>query len=165
MEGPPQHSVDERLPRRPSEAVGEASDSTDDKVPTSPLPAHCLAGRHGPSGQFDVDTAVTTDSELSGYVGSSSPSQSQSPASTPGSEFPFSLVSDDPEGDESMAESSDFLLDTAQRPTSDTTDDQMGSVASGHSSLSQDGFVMGKTTPSPGMPQQLPVFLQPFADL
>jgi hypothetical protein len=120
----------------------------------------------------DMDVDSDVGSSVSGYVGSSGPSQSESYASTPGSEFPYSLASDTEltreRGDAVSSSSPTNGLCTVQEgplggpdlgpgdrradPVSDTTS----------SELSQEGFVIGRTQHPAGMPQQLPTFIGPF---
>ncbi|KAE8990026.1 hypothetical protein PR002_g21270 [Phytophthora rubi] len=128
----------------------------------------------GPSEDIDINAEMDTDADMlsdevsvvSGYVGSSAPSSTQSPALTPGSEFPFSLDSDlngdmlhhtgqdlddaAPDGDQERSTDASVLYGESETPM-DTTP-----------SLSQDGFCIERTAPAPGMPQQLPSFLLPF---
>ncbi|KAE8972345.1 hypothetical protein PF010_g26334 [Phytophthora fragariae] len=115
---------------------------------------------------LDMDVDIELDqaqcSDLSSYVGSSAPFSPQSPAPTPGSEFPYSLVSSRDE-DMGWSDSLSGDVESLQRPVSppmralQTTEEEESSRV-----LSQDGFILERTTPAPGMPQQLPVFLMPF---
>ncbi|KAE9045320.1 hypothetical protein PR002_g2289 [Phytophthora rubi] len=103
-----------------------------------------------------------SSSVLSGYVGSSAPSCTPSPVPTPGSEFPYSLASE--------PNTQDSVLSPSHATTDTTTSGIAGhdaellpeQVDDSQSTMSQDGFVMSPTTPAPGMPKQLPVFLLPF---
>lgn len=97
------------------------------------------------------DMECDAASDNSGYVGSSIPSQSPSPAPTPGSEFPYSLDSDFNDHPAGVTE-----VRTSPSSASDDKDQDTTRL------LSQDGFVLEKTERAPGMPQQLPVFLMPF---
>ncbi|KAE9311417.1 hypothetical protein PR003_g20023 [Phytophthora rubi] len=110
----------------------------------------------------DADMASDTSSVLSGYVGSSAPSCTPSPASLPGSEFPYSLDSDlnTPSHTPSPGQSLEPL--SPRTAATEVAVQPRVQAGSGAPSLSQDGFTMVPTTPAPGMPQQLPVFLLPF---
>ncbi|KAE9196908.1 hypothetical protein PF004_g19988 [Phytophthora fragariae] len=101
----------------------------------------------------DVDEEMLSAEEamLSSYVGSSAPSRTQSPASIPGSEFPYSLQSD---GD---VDSTPREGDNTQTSRDDEATMNSGVVdpkaaQAGDPSLSQDGFSLGPTRAAPGMP-------------
>ncbi|KAE8899984.1 hypothetical protein PF001_g8061 [Phytophthora fragariae] len=110
----------------------------------------------------DADMASDTSSVLSGYVGSSAPSCTPSPASLPGYEFPYSLDSD--LNTPSLTPSPGQSLGPLSPRTAATEVAVQPRVQAGGGapSLSQDGFTMVPTTPAPSMPQLLPVFLLPF---
>ncbi|KAE8979105.1 hypothetical protein PR002_g24508 [Phytophthora rubi] len=108
----------------------------------------------------DEDMKSNEGSDASGYVGSSAPSCTQSPAPTPGSEFPYSLDSNFGEG--GTAGDTEVEQAVAMSTPIQRLPDQDADGAVDLSALSDEGFVMGKITPAPGMPQQLPVFLLPF---
>ncbi|KAE8976530.1 hypothetical protein PR001_g25390 [Phytophthora rubi] len=115
-----------------------------------------------PQGDDDTDMLSDADSNITGYVGSSAPSSTQSPAPTPGSEFPFCLDSnfaaDAPMMGPDMPETKTGLTASEDggkaRPVSDP--------AALHDPLNQDGFSIEKISLAPGMPQQFPLFLLPF---
>ncbi|KAE9331561.1 hypothetical protein PR003_g14953 [Phytophthora rubi] len=113
----------------------------------------------------DTNMLSVEDTDLSSYVGSSQPSCTQSPASIPGSEFPFSLDSELNQASTPVA---------VEEPKSSTRTEGDNSTETGvllnsgpaHAqtpSLSQEGFSIEGTKPAPGMPQQLPTFLIPFS--
>ncbi|KAE9266537.1 hypothetical protein PR003_g32091, partial [Phytophthora rubi] len=106
-------------------------------------------------------------SDNSGYVGSSAPSCTQSPAPTPGSEFPYSIDSDlEAAKDLGDYATADGQASPSQAAASTGLDgDREDEQQSTPHSLSQDGFIIGKTEPPPGMPQQLPIFLMQFGGL
>ncbi|KAE9308609.1 hypothetical protein PR003_g20705 [Phytophthora rubi] len=113
-----------------------------------------------PGGEVDEDM-LSEETVLSSYVGSSAPSCTQSPATTPGSEFPYSLQSG---GDDIST-----TMDGGSTPPQGEREVAMGSGVENQvtaqvaePSLSQDGFSAGPTLAAPGMPQQLPTFLIPF---
>ncbi|KAE8980760.1 hypothetical protein PR001_g24195, partial [Phytophthora rubi] len=108
----------------------------------------------------DEDMKSNEGSDASGYVGSSAPSCTQSPAPTPGSEFPYSLDSNFGEG--GTAGDTEVEQAVAMSTPIQRLPDQDADGAVDLSALSDEGFVMEKITPAPGMPQQLPVFLLPF---
>ncbi|KAE8913039.1 hypothetical protein PF005_g12299 [Phytophthora fragariae] len=112
--------------------------------------------------EVDADMGSDSSSVLSGYVGSSAPSCTPSPAPTPGSEFPFSLASE-PNTQESVPSPSPATTGTTTSGVAGHDAELLPEQGDdSQSTMSQDGFVMGPTTPAPGMPQQLPVFLLPF---
>ncbi|KAE9276783.1 hypothetical protein PR003_g28969 [Phytophthora rubi] len=111
----------------------------------------------------DVDEEMLSAEEamLSSYVGSSAPSRTQSPASIPGSEFPYSLQSDgDVDSTPREGDNTQTSRDDEATMNSGVVDPEAAQV--GGPSLSQDGFSLGPTRAAPGMPQQLPTFLIPF---
>ncbi|KAE8990196.1 hypothetical protein PF011_g18447 [Phytophthora fragariae] len=113
-------------------------------------------------GTADADMLNDVDSELSGYVGSSAPSHTQSPAPTPGSEYAYSLASDTMADLTTVETNRQESLQTEAGVT--TSNDEVGGPTDGsnETSLSQDGYIIEKVQQAPGMPQQWPVFLLPF---
>ncbi|KAE9172984.1 hypothetical protein PF004_g27113 [Phytophthora fragariae] len=114
--------------------------------------------------EMDVNAVENSDqeSELSGYVGSSAPSCTQSPAPTPGSEVAYSIDLEAEAARERQLQEPDSIGGTAL-PAAATLGDTQGDISQTPAhSLSQDGFFIAKTAPAPGMPQQLPAFLMPF---
>jgi hypothetical protein len=118
-------------------------------------------------------TAVTMDvdsdsaSSMSGYVGSSAPSQTESFASTPGSDFPFSIASTPDYPGEAQADSPRQGASNSRSDTRAEAGGRLGTAGTEgqgdeQPSLSQDGFVLERTQHPVGMPQQLPVFLNLF---
>lgn len=107
------------------------------------------------------DGDVDSDDDQSGYVRSSAPSQTQSPASTPGSEFPYSLASDNDADNLSRSDAANGPA-TQQKIMENTTGSREGPDTTASQSLSQDGFEIIQTLAAPGMSQQLPTFLLPF---
>jgi hypothetical protein len=123
--------------------------------PPSTTPAHAI----------DVDSDC--ESTLSGYVGSSAPSQPEVYASTPGSEFPFSPATPPSDKMEQVEECP--ISDAAASGITSTVNDCASSVpivggsqGGECNTLSQDGFSLDRVAHPVGMPQQLPVFLGPF---
>ncbi|KAE9265216.1 hypothetical protein PR003_g32531 [Phytophthora rubi] len=110
-----------------------------------------------------ADMDIDGGSQSTSYVGSSPPSSPRSPATTLGSEFPYSLASEvETEWSQEVSEAPSRMTATAAGNHHQTA--QAGtSSASLENDLSQDGFIIEKVAPAPGMPQQLPVFLMPFS--
>ncbi|KAE8879708.1 hypothetical protein PF005_g22588 [Phytophthora fragariae] len=116
-------------------------------------------------GHDGSDMDCDDDASVSGYVGSSAPSHTQSPASTPGSEFPFSIDSDLEEEKHRLISNPESvgpsIVPDPQDEAASLSQSEM--VTTESPTLSQDGFEMERIVHAPGMPQQLPTFLIPFA--
>nr|KAE8930573.1 hypothetical protein PF009_g19343 [Phytophthora fragariae] len=98
---------------------------------------------------------------LSSYLGSSPPSSPRSPATTPGSSAPFSLVSGQDLSPSPM-EVDTHEPEAEEDGTGDPTEDRAETGVAAGSSPSQDGFRIERVRLAPGMPPQLPSFLLPF---
>ncbi|KAE8903185.1 hypothetical protein PF005_g25275 [Phytophthora fragariae] len=117
-----------------------------------------------PPEDADADMLDDEESVLTGYVGSSAPSCTPSSAQSIDSTlFPYSLASTpgsqpnySPPGYNTGSQPEALRHDGGSRVEID------GENTDGPS-LSQDGFTIEKTERAPEMPQQLPVFLNPFS--
>lgn len=141
----------------------EVDDRSDDEAPYAyaadggetgsidePMTNHSDAAPQPPAQREPVEN-VSNESASDSYLGSSPPCSPRSPAPTPGSSAPYSLVSQEkPLSAQEQAPSPSLGL-AQQLPAS-------------HESIptpkSEAGYTMGKTVYSTGLPQQLPFFLR-----